>query len=94
MADMALAVKNKMSGEQVRVDFRGMKGEVAFVKHKRHIPEGKRATCVVTPKDQMADKHQPTTRADAMMESIHTRADYVGPVLEEILQASHARVNW
>jgi hypothetical protein len=71
-----------------------MKGEVAFVKHKRHIPEGKRATCVVTPKDQMADKHQPTTRADAMMESIHTRADYVGPVLEEILQASHARVNW
>lgn len=62
------------------------------MKHKGHIPAGKRAAGVVTPKEQMETKPRPAS-PDAMMEAIQMRADYVGPVLEEILQASHARVS-
>jgi hypothetical protein len=40
----------------------------------------------------METKPRPTD-VEAMMEAIRARADYVGPVLEEILQASQARGN-
>jgi hypothetical protein len=56
------------------------------VKHKGHIPAGKRAASVVTPKKQMESQPQPAASLDAMMEAIHLRANYVGPVLEGILR--------
>jgi hypothetical protein len=33
-------------------------------------------------------------QVDVVIEEIHRRAEYVGSVLEEILQAGHERVNW
>jgi len=33
-------------------------------------------------------------QVDVVIEEIHRRAEYVGSVLEEILQAGHEHVNW
>ncbi|HWY32579.1 MAG TPA: hypothetical protein VNX46_17580 [Candidatus Acidoferrum sp.] len=36
----------------------------------------------------------PIVQVDVVVEEMHRRAEYVGSVLEEILQAGHERVNW
>lgn len=57
-----------------------------------HIPAGKRAASVVTPQVQTESRLEPSaTSEEAMVEAIQVRADYVGPVLEEILRADHYR---
>ena len=37
---------------------------------------------------------KPIVHVDVVIEEIHRRAEYVGSVLEEILQAGHEHVNW
>ena len=37
---------------------------------------------------------KPIVQVDVVIEEIHRRAEYVGSVLEEILQAGHEHVNW
>lgn len=64
------------------------------MKHKSHIPAGKNVACVLTSKSQTKDRREPAIDVDSMFEAIHMRADYVGPVLEEILRANHACTVW
>jgi hypothetical protein len=57
-----------------------------------HIPAGKNVADVNAPKGQTECKPEPA--AEAVMEEIHMRADYVGPVLKEILKTCQEHVSW
>jgi hypothetical protein len=58
------------------------------------IPAGKDVVDVEAPKSQTACKPEPAMDVDAAIEEIHMRADYVGPVLEEIRKTSRECVRW
>jgi|HubBroStandDraft_2_1064218.scaffolds.fasta_scaffold611424_1 hypothetical protein len=64
------------------------------MKHVSQISAWENVADVNAPKDQTACKPEPVADVDSVIEKIHIRANYVGPVLEEILQANHERVSW
>jgi hypothetical protein len=64
------------------------------VKHNSHILAGKRVADVITPKAPTGKEPEPAVGLDSIFESIHQRADYVGPVLEQILLAEHTSAVW
>jgi hypothetical protein len=45
------------------------------------------------PREQTKYGTKPIVPVDVVIEEIHRRAEYVGSVLEEILQAGHEHVN-
>jgi len=63
------------------------------MKHASQIPAGKNIADVNAPEDQTACKPEPVADVDSVIEEIQMRANYVGPVLEEILHTSHERVS-
>jgi hypothetical protein len=65
-----------------------------FMTRVSKIPAGKNVADVNAPKKQKACKPEPVADVDAAMEEIQLRANYVGPLLEEILHARHERVRW
>jgi hypothetical protein len=63
------------------------------MKHESTIPVGKRIADVGRFKGQTKYEPEPFADVDSRIEEIHRRAVYVGPVLEEILQAHHGRMS-
>lgn len=55
---------------------------------------GQRVAVMNAPPELMKYGTKPIVQVDVVIEEIHCRAEYVGSVLEEILQAGHGRVNW
>ena len=64
------------------------------MKPARKIPVGKNVAAVDALKVQTKHEPEPVADVAATMAAIQMRANYVGPVLEGILQANHACVNW
>jgi hypothetical protein len=64
------------------------------MKNVGQIPAGKSVADADAPKDQTEHEPEPVTDVDSVMEEIHLRANSVGPVLEEILQANLGRASW
>jgi hypothetical protein len=64
------------------------------VKHNSHILAGKHVADVITLKAPTGKEPEPAVGLDSIFESIHQGADYVGPVLEQILLAEHTSAVW
>jgi hypothetical protein len=74
--------------------FEGNGKIVSCMKHASKIRAEKKVADVYAPKKQTECKPEPAADVDAVMEEIHMRADYIGPVLEEILKTGRERVGW
>jgi hypothetical protein len=64
------------------------------MKHVSQIPAGKNAADVDASNDQTEHEPEPVAEVDSIIEDIQMRANYVGPVLEEILHLGHERMSW
>jgi hypothetical protein len=64
------------------------------MKHVIQIPAGKNTADVDASSDQTEYQPELVADVDSIIDEIQTRANYVGPVLEEILHASHDNVSW
>ena len=64
------------------------------MKHSNSSQAGQHVADMNAPPEQTKCGTKPIVQVDVVIEEIHRRAEYVGSVLEEILQAGHERVNW
>ena len=64
------------------------------MKHVIQIQAEKNAADMNASNDQTEHKFEPAADVDSMMQEIQTRANYVGPVLEEILHVGHENMSW
>lgn len=63
------------------------------MKHANPNQTGQSIPCLDIPQDQGEYGEKPAADVAMVIEEIHQRAEYVGSVLEEILQAGHERLN-
>ena len=63
------------------------------MKHANPNQAGKSITCVDMPKKLMGPWDKPASEVEVVIAEIRQRAEYVGSVLEDILQADHASLN-
>jgi hypothetical protein len=64
------------------------------MKHSSSNQAGQHVADMNAPPEQTKYGTKPIVQVDVVIEEIHRRAEYVGSVLEEILQAGHEHVNW
>jgi hypothetical protein len=64
------------------------------MKHSSSNQTGRPVAYMNAPPEQTKYGTKPVVQVDVVIEEIHRRAEYVGSVLEEILQAGHEHVNW
>jgi hypothetical protein len=64
------------------------------MKHSRSNQAGQYVSDMNAPPEQTKCGTKPIVQVDVVIEEIHLRAEYVGSVLEEILQAGHGHANW
>jgi hypothetical protein len=63
------------------------------MKYSSPYQAGQHVAGMNAPPEQSKYETKPIVQVDVVIEDIHRRAEYVGSVLEEILQAGHKRVN-
>jgi hypothetical protein len=64
------------------------------MKHTSQIFGGEKSADAVAPNDPAKTNTKLVANVDSIIGEIQARANYVGPVLEEILHAPHERMNW
>ena len=64
------------------------------MKHSSSNQAGQHVAAMNAPPKQTKYGTKPIVQVDVVIEEIHRRAEYVGSVLEEILQAGHESVTW
>ena len=64
------------------------------MKHTSQISGGGKSADAVASDDQAEPDIKFVTSVESIMGEIQARANYVGPVLEEILHTPHERMNW
>jgi hypothetical protein len=64
------------------------------MKHTSQIFGGGKSADASASNDQAEPNIKFVTNVESIMGEIQARANYVGPVLEEILHTPHERMNW
>jgi hypothetical protein len=69
-------------------------GRGCIMKHTSQIFGGGKSADAVASNDQAEPNAELVADVDSIIGEIQARANYVGPVLEEILHTPHERMNW